>query len=488
MAALLALAPTALSCTSGPAEAPSSAARAARAPAAAGLRGQAALEAPAEVSLHARVSGSEALLQAVSPAADGSVWVSGHDGVWLRSDDGGASWRSGSVAGAETLQFRDVHALDARTAWLLSAGTDGASRIYRTDDGGASWRLQYRAESPDAFLDCFDFWDERRGVAFGDSIDGRFLLLRTEDGGDTWQTQRAGVPEALAQEGGFAASGTCVRTGADGRAWIATGNAGRARVLLSPDYGRSWVAVDTPARAGRAIGLTTLAFRDARVGMAAGGDIGAPDDTRQATVRTDDGGRTWSLEPDPLPGPVYAAAWWPAPTESPTGSGLRVAVGPAGVAVGGEVAGSWRRLSDEPHWAVALQPGPGPTLGWAVGPAGRITELVRGAPESLTAAELLERQRRGWPLLLIDVRTPEEYAGGHVPGAINVPHTQVQARLQEIRRAAAGREIVLYCRSGRRAGIAREILARAGFERLLHLQGDMLGWQRQGLPVEEPSG
>ena len=52
--------------------------------------------------------------------------------------------------------------------------------------------------------------------------------------------------------------------------------------------------------------------------------------------------------------------------------------------------------------------------------------------------------------VILDVRTPEEYAAGHVPGAINIPHDQVRARLAEID-SAKDQPIVVYCRSGRRA-------------------------------------
>lgn len=47
------------------------------------------------------------------------------------------------VAGTDSLQFRDVHAVDAETAYLLSIGSGADSRIYRTDDGGRSWNLQW---------------------------------------------------------------------------------------------------------------------------------------------------------------------------------------------------------------------------------------------------------------------------------------------------------------------------------------------------------
>jgi phage shock protein E len=62
----------------------------------------------------------------------------------------------------------------------------------------------------------------------------------------------------------------------------------------------------------------------------------------------------------------------------------------------------------------------------------------------------------------VDVRTPEEYAEGHVVGAINIPHDQMAARWSELD-AYKGKPMVVYCRSGRRSAIALEVLREHGF-------------------------
>lgn len=84
---------------------------------------------------------------------------------------------------------------------------------------------------------------------------------------------------------------------------------------------------------------------------------------------------------------------------------------------------------------------------------------------------------------VLDVRTPEEFVTGHVPGAVNIPYDQVGARLAEVPR---DKDIVLYCRSGRRAAMAAEALAENGYTRLRYLEGDMPAWIAQGRPVETP--
>jgi len=84
---------------------------------------------------------------------------------------------------------------------------------------------------------------------------------------------------------------------------------------------------------------------------------------------------------------------------------------------------------------------------------------------------------------VLDVRAPEEFVTGHVPGAVNIPHDQVGARLAEVPK---DKDVVLYCRSGRRAGMAAEVLAANGYTRLSHLEGDIMAWVEKGRPVETP--
>lgn len=98
--------------------------------------------------------------------------------------------------------------------------------------------------------------------------------------------------------------------------------------------------------------------------------------------------------------------------------------------------------------------------------------------------ELLQRINAKDSGLILDVRTPAEYAEGHVPGAINIPHDQLSARISEVA-GFRGKDVVVYCRSGKRAAIATDVLKQAGFSKLLHLQGDMSGWSEKGLPVEK---
>lgn len=86
-------------------------------------------------------------------------------------------------------------------------------------------------------------------------------------------------------------------------------------------------------------------------------------------------------------------------------------------------------------------------------------------------------------LVVLDVRTAEEFAKGHVPGARNISHDELGARLGELA-GERDKDLVVYCRSGHRAGLAIETLHEAGFTRLFHLEGDFLGWTAAGRKIE----
>jgi len=89
--------------------------------------------------------------------------------------------------------------------------------------------------------------------------------------------------------------------------------------------------------------------------------------------------------------------------------------------------------------------------------------------------------------VLLDVRTVEEYTAGHIPTSINVPVDEIESKLNSLS-GFKDKPIVVYCRSGRRAGKAMSILQEKGFTNLLHLEGDMNGWQAaKRTTVQAPS-
>lgn len=123
-------------------------------------------------------------------------------------------------------------------------------------------------------------------------------------------------------------------------------------------------------------------------------------------------------------------------------------------------------------------------LGFVAAVAASFAALADGGPAPLSQEAYLALPRSGEQApFVLDVRTPEEFVTGHVPGAVNIPYDQVAARLAEVPK---DKDVVLYCRSGRRAGMAAEVLAANGYTRLKHLEGDVAAWIEKGRPVETP--
>ena len=301
-------------------------------------------------------SGTTASLRGIAAVNDKVAWASGTGGTYLLTVDGGATWTSAQVPGAEELDFRDVHALDARTAWLLSAGPGDKSRIYRTADGGQSWKLQFTNPDAAGFLDAIAFWDAKRGIVIGDPVAGHFAMFVTVDGGETWR--RTPSPAAFPNEGAFAASGTCLIVSGRRDAWFATGG---ARVFHSTDGGASWTAAQTPIRhdSGSA-GIFSVAFRDAKRGVAVGGDYNNPTDNVHNVAITSDGGRTWT-EPGERPaGYRSAVAYVPS---------LRtwIAVGTSGSDLSRDGGETWKPLDSTAYNAIGFP--------WVVGPKGAIARF-----------------------------------------------------------------------------------------------------------------
>jgi photosystem II stability/assembly factor-like uncharacterized protein len=317
-------------------------------------------------------SHTAALLQAVSAVNDSVVWVSGHRATWVRTVDGGRTWVSGAMTGPDsTLQFRDVAAVSATTAYLLAAGPGDSSRIYKTTDAGQSWQLQFLNRDSAAFYDCFDFWDATHGIAVSDAAHGKMIVIRTDDGQHWSAVAEDGMPPALPQEGSPAAGGTCLIVQGRARAWF--GTEPQARVYRSEDRGQHWSVVTTSIAAGDASGVATLAFRDDRHGMALGGRLLKPDDRSDSVAAvTSDGGATWTLVHRPtFSGAVYGS------TAVPGRPGYFVAAGPKGLDWTDNDGSSWTSLSGNAYWAVECT---SPSTCWAVGPGGRISRVTLELP------------------------------------------------------------------------------------------------------------
>lgn len=294
-----------------------------------------------------QTTGVTGTLFAVSAVSDKTVWTSGSGGVVLRTLDGGTTWERKVVASAERLQFRDVHALSADSAWILSIGNGDASRIYFTADGGANWKLQFQNADTSAFFDCITMLDNKRGVVFGDASQGRTMILRTDNGGATWGLlPQTNVPAPVAGEGAYAASGRCIVHSGDRNVWIATGGP-QSRLFRSIDAGVNWTLHTTPFMHSASGGTSGLDFRDAKRGIGVAGDMGnLRGDTASAVVAvTNDGGLTWELRSRPgRPGALYGVTWVPG-----IGNETAVAAGTGGVFYTTDAGRTWTTASELAH-------------------------------------------------------------------------------------------------------------------------------------------
>ncbi len=319
----------------------------------------------------AQSSGTTVRLRGVSAVSGSVAWASGAGGTYARTTDGGRTWRAGVVPGAEQLDFRDVDAFDARTAYLLAIGEGERSRIYKTTDGGRRWTLQFQNRRAGAFYDCMAFWDARRGIAVSDPVDGRFLVVRTEDGGRTWkETGASGMPPALEGEGGFAASGTCVAVGGTSDAWFGTGGPAGPRVFRSSDGGRTWSAAPAPLAAGKSAGVFSLAFWGGGRGVAVGGDYTKEQEAAGNAALTFDGGRTWqTVGAEGRPGGYRSCVARVPLTHGP----VLIAVGPSGSDFSQDGGRTWKTLGAEGFHAVGVAPRG--DAAWAVGEGGRVARF-----------------------------------------------------------------------------------------------------------------
>ncbi|MFC5547802.1 WD40/YVTN/BNR-like repeat-containing protein [Massilia aerilata] len=315
-------------------------------------------------------SGTTAELRGLSVVSSTVAWASGAKGTVLRTVDG-AHWQAMQVPGADKIDFRDIHAIDAKTAIVMGAGPGAASRIYRTEDGGASWKLMTTNQVAEGFWDAMAFWDKDNGILFGDPVKGSFQVYTTGDGGASWREVAAKGLEAMPNEGAFAASGTCLSVAGASDAWIATGGSATSRVFHSADRGKTWRAASTPIPAGAAArGVFSVAFLNAKEGFAAGGDY---KETRMAGVNgaaTSDGGATWT------PVSIQPAGYMSVVAPVPGAPRALVAAGLAGSGYSLDAGKSWIELDRTPMNTVGFA---SPSRGWAVGPKGLLMKYI-GTP------------------------------------------------------------------------------------------------------------
>lgn len=312
---------------------------------------------------------TKASLRGLSVVNSNVIWASGSGGTVLRTVDGGKNWSVIKVPDAEKLDFRDIEAFDAETAYILSIGEGELSRIYKTIDGGKTWKLQLKNQNPKVFLDAIAFWDSRFGIVMGDPLDGKFLLYLTDDGGETWRNIKNygdnSIAPAKEGEAAFAASGTCLIIQGKATLFLVSGGTD-ARVFRSKDNGIfNWAVFDSPIVKGTAgSGIFSIAMRDAKNGVIVGGNYEKPNDITNNLAFTKDGGKTWNLSKG-LNGYRSGVAYIDKKTI--------LAVGSSGSDLTTDGGKSWKNLDKENYNAVQAK---GKNAIWAVGAGGLVSKFL----------------------------------------------------------------------------------------------------------------
>lgn len=285
-------------------------------------------------------------LRGLSVVSDSVVWVSGTNGIWMRSEDGGRSWAGATIEGADSVDFRDIHAFDANTALVLSAGEPGL--IYRTVNGGKSWKLVFADSVEGVFYDGMDFSNDGVGVAYGDPIEGYFRMAITENHGKKWKLLKPdSIPPAVKGEGGFAASGTgIVKQG--GQIWFATGNGEATRIFKSYTNGKRWRVQETGLKSGPGWGIYSMHVYNEQEAVVVGGNYMHMDSTESTAAVTMNEGNKWIKVTQSPPSGYRSCV---CANEDGT---MTIATGRNGMDLSLDKGKTWKRISDNAFYSCAF--------------------------------------------------------------------------------------------------------------------------------------
>lgn len=119
----------------------------------------------------------------------------------------------------------------------------------------------------------------------------------------------------------------------------------------------------------------------------------------------------------------------------------------------------------------------------AVGIGLMLSQQMEALDGTMSVEELSKNVGRDpYHIVVVDVRTPEEYAEGHIPWAINVPVDQIGRRLGDLE-PARERQVAVICESGGRSSKATALLRQRGFQSVLDVPEGMAGWRAKGKPL-----
>lgn len=259
-----------------------------------------------------------------------SIWVSGSGGTVGRSVDGGDTWQWQTIKGYEKTEFRDIEALDEKTAVVM--GIASPAYILKTSDGGQSWTQVYENRDTAMFLDAMAFKNEKEGMVIGDPINNKIFVAHTKDGGNSWQpTDQLKLPEAKPGEAFFAASGSNI-------IWSPLGYCIVSGGVTSRFFTKS-KAIQLPTTQGQQMtGANGIAVQGNLL-LVASGNYNDRNKTDSAFVYSHNGGKTWRL-PDIMPAGYRSAVCF-------TGKNTAITCGITGIDITNDGGRHWKQISKE---------------------------------------------------------------------------------------------------------------------------------------------
>ncbi len=257
-----------------------------------------------------------------------SIWISGSGGTVGRSVDGGNTWQWQTIRGYENTEFRDIEALDEKTAVVM--GIASPAYILKTSDGGQSWTEVYENRDTGMFLNAMAFKNKKEGMVIGDPINNKIFVAHTKDGGNSWQPNDIlKLPEAKPGEVFFAASGSNITWSEFGYCIVSGGAASRffnkhKAIQLPTTQGQQMTGANGIAAQGKAL-------------LVASGDYNDRDKTDSAFVYSRDGGKTWRL-PDRMPSGYRSAVCF-------TGKNTAITCGITGIDITNDGGRHWTKIN-----------------------------------------------------------------------------------------------------------------------------------------------
>lgn len=231
--------------------------------------------------------------RAISVIDQNSLWIaSDQKQVWFFNTEQGWQDRSPTNYPDQDILWRDIHAYDDSTALILSAGAPGL--ILRTQNAGQSWKEVYRDDDPSIFFDAFDF----KGAvakAFSDAHGSYLRMIESKDSGQSWTPYlvNSEMLKVSQNQGGFAASGTCLRLMDENQSILVLGGPNALFKKISSDKPLSIIL---PLDAGEASkGAFSVDYKNEDSLIVVGGDYRADSLSARSVALSFDGGKSWQL-------------------------------------------------------------------------------------------------------------------------------------------------------------------------------------------------